>query len=93
MPLTAFCQFCSLPLKRKTAEEESAQRLYPCAGEATPSLKFPQNYPIFNAQVTSDKAVITVAIRLRFDYDVSRAPASIRRDLTRAKNEHVSVSS
>jgi len=32
------------------------------------------------------KAVITIAIRLRYDYDVSRAPASIRRDSTRAKN-------
>ena len=31
-------------------------------------------------------AVITIAIRLRFDYDVSRAPASVRRDSTRAKN-------
>ena len=30
-------------------------------------------------------AVITIAIRLRSDYDVSRAPASIRRDSTRAK--------
>jgi len=33
------------------------------------------------------------AIRLRYDYDVSRAPASIRRDSTRAKNEHVNFSS
>jgi len=32
------------------------------------------------------KAVITIAIRLRYDYDVSRAPASIRRDSTRAKH-------
>jgi len=43
---------------------------------------------------TTSKAVITIAIRLRYDYirsdyDVSRAPASIRRDSTRAKNEHV----
>jgi len=33
-------------------------------------------------------AAITIAIRLRYDYDVScrsRAPASIRRDSTRAK--------
>jgi len=35
----------------------------------------------------------STAIRLRPDYDVSRAPASIRRDSTRAKNEHVSFSS
>ena len=34
-------------------------------------------------------AVITIAIRLRSDNDVSYAPASIRRDSTRAKNEHV----
>jgi len=32
-------------------------------------------------------------IRLRSDYDVSRAPASIHRDSTRAKNEHVDFSS
>ena len=32
------------------------------------------------------KAVITIAIQLRYDYDVSRAPVSIRRDSTRAKN-------
>ena len=31
----------------------------------------------------------STTIRLRSDYDVSRAPASIRRDSTRAKNEHV----
>ena len=31
----------------------------------------------------------TTTIRLRHDYDVSHAPASIRRDSTRAKNEHV----
>ena len=37
--------------------------------------------------------VITIAIRLRSDYDVSRAPASIRRDSTPAKNEHVNFSS
>jgi len=30
--------------------------------------------------------VITIAIRLRYDYDVSHAPASIRRDSTREKN-------
>jgi len=35
-------------------------------------------------------AVIAIAIRLQSDYDVSRTPASIRRDSTRAKNEHVS---
>jgi len=35
-------------------------------------------------------AVITTAIRLRSDYDVSRAPAS---NSTQAKNEHVSFSS
>ena len=35
----------------------------------------------------------STAIRLRSDYDVSRAPASIRRDSTRAKNEQVSFSS
>jgi len=34
-------------------------------------------------------AVITIAIRLRYDYDALRAPASIRRDSTRAKSEHV----
>jgi len=28
----------------------------------------------------SHYAVITIAIRLRYDYDVSRAPASIRRE-------------
>jgi len=32
------------------------------------------------------------AIQLRSDYDISRAPASIRRDSTRAKNEHVNFS-
>jgi len=31
--------------------------------------------------------------RLRSDYDVSRAPASIQRDSTRVKNEHVNFSS
>ena len=35
-------------------------------------------------------AVITIAIRLRSDYDISCAPAS---NLTQAKNEHVSFSS
>ena len=30
--------------------------------------------------------MIEITIRLRYDYDVSRAPASIRRDSTRAKN-------
>jgi len=38
--------------------------------------------------LTTRKAVITIAIRLRFDYDPTatyRAPASIRRDSTRAK--------
>jgi len=35
----------------------------------------------------------STTIRLRSDYDVSRAPASIQRDSTRAKNEHVSFSS
>jgi len=36
----------------------------------------------------------STAIRPRSDYDVSRAPASIRRrDSTRAKNEHVYFSS
>ena len=44
-------------------------------------------------QLTSTKAVITIAIRLQYDYDVSRAPASIRRDSTGAKNEHVNFSS
>jgi len=41
-------------------------------------------------------AVITIAIRLRYDYDPTttyRAPASIRRDSTRAKNDHVNFSS
>ena len=38
-------------------------------------------------------AVITIAIWLRYDYDVLRAPASIRRDSTWAKNEYVSFSS
>ena len=37
-------------------------------------------------------AVITIAIRLRYDNDVSRAPAYIRRDSTPAKNEHVNFS-
>jgi len=40
-----------------------------------------------------NNAVITIAIRLRSDYDVSLAPASIRRDSTRAKNERVNFSS
>ena len=35
----------------------------------------------------------TTTVRLRHDYDVSRAPASIRRDSTRTKNEHVNFSS
>ena len=35
----------------------------------------------------------STTIRLRSDYDVSRAPASIQRDSTRAKNEHVNFSS
>jgi len=42
---------------------------------------------------TSDvltNVVITIAIRLRYDYDVSRAPAS---SSTQAKNEHVNFSS
>jgi len=43
-------------------------------------------------------AVITIAIRLRYDYDPTatyraRHAASIRRDSTRAKNEHVNFSS
>jgi len=38
-----------------------------------------------------DKAVITTEIRLRHDYDVSHAPASIRRDSTRAKKMNVSI--
>jgi len=38
---------------------------------------------------TNSNTVITIAIRLRSDYDVSRAPASIRGDSTRAKNENV----
>jgi len=41
-------------------------------------------------------AVITIAIRLRCNYDPTttyRAPASIGRDSTRAKNEHVNFSS
>jgi len=44
---------------------------------------------------TLSNAVITIAIQLglRSDYDVSRAPASIRRDSTRAKKEHVIFSS
>jgi len=40
------------------------------------------------AFILAGNAVITIAIRLRSDYDVSRAPTSIRRDATRAKNEH-----
>jgi len=32
--------------------------------------------------LTYANAVITIAIRLRFDYDVSRAPVSICRDST-----------
>ena len=32
-------------------------------------------------------AVITIAIQLRSNYDISRAPASIPRDSTQAKNE------
>jgi len=39
-------------------------------------------------QVTAN-AVITIAIRLRSDYDVSHAPASIQRDSTQAKNERL----
>jgi len=35
----------------------------------------------------------TTTIRLRSDYDVSRAFASIRHDSTQAKNEHVNFSS
>jgi len=42
---------------------------------------------------TASNTMITTAIRLRFDYDASRAPASIRRDSTQAKNEHVDISS
>ena len=34
----------------------------------------------------------TNTMRLRSDYDVSRTPAYIRRDSTRAKNEHVNFS-
>jgi len=45
-------------------------------------------------QLNLSNDVITIAIRfdydttIRSDYDVSCAPASIRRDSTRAKNEH-----
>jgi len=41
----------------------------------------------------NSNAVITITIRLRSDYDVSRAPASTQRDSMRAKNEHVNFSS
>ena len=46
---------------------------------------------ISSLKMPNADAVITIAIRLRSDYDVSRAPVSIRHDLTRAKNEHVNV--
>jgi len=42
------------------------------------------------AQHTTNNAVITTAIQLRSDYDVSRTPASIQRE---QKNEHVNFSS
>jgi len=35
----------------------------------------------------------SITIRLRSDYDVSSAPASIRRDSTQAENEYVNFSS
>jgi len=41
----------------------------------------------------SDRNYDSTAIRLRSDYDVLRAPASIRRNSTREKNEHVNFSS
>ena len=41
----------------------------------------------------SDRNYDSTAIRLQSDYDVSRTPASIRRDSMRAKNEDVSYSS
>jgi len=44
----------------------------------------------YNTWHTYNNVVITIAIRLRSDYDVSRAPASIRRE---QKNEHVNFSS
>ena len=39
-------------------------------------------YAVKTLYTSAGKAVITIAIRLRYDYDVSRAPASIRRDTT-----------
>ena len=44
-----------------------------------------------NAVITLLRFDYDTTIRLRSDYDVSRAPASIRRDSTRAKNEHVII--
>ena len=50
---------------------------------------------VLNLSITLDLTLCrdyNIAIRLRYDYDptiLSRAPASIRRDSTRAKNEHV----
>jgi len=42
------------------------------------------NYAVYNAAGVSTlsdiNAVITIVIRLRSDYDISRAPASIRRE-------------
>jgi len=46
-----------------------------------------------NGKLSRDYNCDSTTIRLRSDYDVSRAPASIRRDSTRAKNEHVNFSS
>jgi len=57
------------------------------------SSRNPVGIVLRSAFLKSLYAFITIAIRLRYDYDVSRAPASIRRDLTRAKNEHANFSS
>jgi len=44
-----------------------------------------QRHDCYTLYVRSLNAAITIAIRLRYDYDASRAPASIRRDSTPAK--------
>jgi len=49
--------------------------------------------PGWNGRHCTLGSLFNVVIRLRSDYDVSRTPASVRRDSTRAKNEHVNFSS
>jgi len=55
--------------------------------------KFQCQRPRFAQWLRFSKAVITIAIRLRHDYDVLRVRASIRCDSMWAKNEHVNFSS